>query len=189
MNIEEIENCKRLLPHFATEPWDSPDFWDGERLAQIDHSCELLSQTDALEFFKTRERCILFVYETNCDGYGIWPELSILQMLCIWRDYRVKADPCAFVRAFGAEVYERQIDNAEDFFYWAIKSDCEQYGLSLDRAQDRLAIAKMACERTALYQDVLIRAMHCQELARITRLPCPAIEAAVKQIRRDRRLR
>lgn len=187
MMTEEIEMCKRLLPHFAAEPWDSPDFWDSERLAIVTR------YRSNLKKFQVTGDLTLIAYEVDCQKMGVLPEILILVMLNHWFDYQDNPDPATYLMALGAESYDRQIDDAEDWMHWLIRTGCLQNNLALDVREDRAIIAESVAERIAVFPDkhngILWRAMQCQELARITRLPCPAIEAAVKQIRRDKRLK
>lgn len=187
MDAEIVKNCKRLLPHFAAEPWDSSDFWDGERLVIV------TKYRNSLKNFQVPGDLTLRAYEIDCERMGLLPELSLLIMLNQWFEYHDKPDPASYILALGDENYNRQIDGAEDWMHWLIRTGCLQNNLSLDIREDRAIIAESVAERIAVFPDkhngILWRAMQCQELARITRLPCSAIEATVKQIRRDGRLK
>lgn len=94
-------------------------------------------------------------------------------------------DPDSLIKNHGAAAFEQALADALPLSRWLLRVLCE--GRAMDVAEDRAAVMAQAKPLLASMQAVALRAQLAQELAQVTRMPLPELEA-VHQIKPWQRL-
>lgn len=91
-----------------------------------------------------------------------------------------KKDPDEFIRAFGADGYQKRIDEAKNSFLWEIDQAAEQYDLT--DPEGKTSFYRDAAERLTEFSEPLERDNYIQAVAREHMIPEKELRDLVNEI-------